>query len=282
MTATLLALAAALAAAATDPSLDERPAAEDAPRVLVHAALPKRTRCASCHTEGSWKGGRFNHEKTRFSLKGAHATVACRSCHPVSFEEAPPRTCKGCHRDPHTGALGQRCTACHEETSWRTSFNADAHQKTNFPLNGRHAAIPCQECHFDQRDRAFSRATVSCATCHQKDYDRAALTSLDHVAMGFSTDCKTCHSEARWALARFPGHDACFPISSGAHASIKCLDCHTSLRGVTASGACNTGTAACTSCHTHSCSRSDQRHAGVAGYQCKDLKCYQCHFAGRN
>lgn len=286
MIATLFALAAALAAAAPAPAPsppeaeERRPAPEDAPRALIHAAPAKPTRCARCHTESSWRGARFNHEKTRFSLKGAHATVSCRACHPQSYEAAPPRTCKGCHRDPHTGALGQRCTACHEETSWRTSFNADAHQRSNFPLTGRHAAIPCQECHADQRDRAFSRATVSCATCHQKDYDRAALTSIDHAAMAFSTDCKTCHSSARWALARFAAHEACFPITSGPHASIKCLSCHTTLRVAVSANACATDTAACTGCHTHACARTDPRHREVSGYQCKDRRCYECHRSG--
>ena len=276
-----IALAAALAAAAPSDPPDAGRAeslTSDVPRSLsAHAKAEKPTRCGLCHTADSWKGARFNHQKTGFKLQGAHAQVSCRDCHAQGFEEAPPRTCKGCHRDPHTGALGQRCVACHEETSWRTSFSADAHQRTNFPLSGRHAAIPCQECHFDQRDRAFSRATVTCVTCHQKDYDRAALTSLDHAAMGFSTDCKACHSPARWRLARFAGHDRCFSLSGGHHASIRCLDCHTSLRGVGGAGACSTNTAACTNCHTHSCARTDGRHAGVPGYQCKDRKCYECH-----
>lgn len=286
MIGTLLALAAVLAAAAPPAGPAEDRLAQDAPRALVHRMPAKQTRCAACHTEKGWRGARFNHDKTRFSLKGAHAAVSCRACHPESFEQALPRTCKGCHRDPHTGSLGQRCSACHEETSWRTSFNADAHQKTNFPLSGRHAAMPCEECHFDQRDRAFTRATVSCAACHQKDYERAALTSLNHAAMCFSTDCKTCHSAVRWALARYPAHDACFPITSGDHASIPCLSCHTTLTGAAGGGTCNTNTAvltcstntaACTGCHEHTCARTDPRHSEVQGYQCKDRKCYECH-----
>jgi len=271
---------AALAAATPAPDAGETPPLPaDAPRALsIHPVLGKKpTRCAACHTPESWKGARFDHEKTRFSLAGAHAGVSCRACHAQGFEEAPPRTCKGCHRDPHIGALGQRCAGCHEETSWRTSFGPDAHQRTNFPLSGRHAAIPCQECHADQRDRGFSRATVSCASCHQKDYDRAALTSFDHAAMGFSTDCRSCHTASRWALARFGSHDACFALSGGPHAGIKCLDCHSALRSAPPVGACNTNTAACTRCHEHACSRADPHHAEVPGYQCKDRKCYECH-----
>ncbi|MFC2103399.1 cytochrome C [Bacteroidota bacterium] len=40
--------------------------------------------CVRCHTFNNWKPDRFDHELTRFSLKGAHKNLNCFSCHPVS------------------------------------------------------------------------------------------------------------------------------------------------------------------------------------------------------
>jgi hypothetical protein len=49
---------------------------------------------------------------------------------------------------------------------------------------------------------------------------------------------------------------------------------------VNAQSMCATGTAACTTCHEHECSRLDGLHRnrpGAEGYQCKDGKCRDCH-----
>jgi hypothetical protein len=187
------------------------------------------------------------------------------------------RECSACHRDAHAGEFGQRCEGCHDFNGWAALFTADAHRRTNFPLSGRHALLPCQECHGDMRGPQFGRKTVECITCHQRDYDRTALSSLDHAALGFSTDCRQCHAPWSFTNARFPGHDTCFGISGGTHAGIACLRCHSSLANITLTGACNTQTAACSGCHEHTCSRTDSVHREVPGYQCKDRKCYECH-----
>ena len=77
--------------------------------------------------------------------------------------------------------------------------------------------------------------------------------------------------------ARYPEHDACFELSGGPHAAMRCGSCHASVTHLVASGACMTNNATCTGCHEHSCARTDRRHAQVPGYQCKDRKCYECH-----
>ena len=246
-----------------------------APR--AEAGHPK-TKCELCHTPSGWHDAHFPHERTGFPLLGAHGGVACQACHTQGFEAPLPRQCSGCHRDAHAGEFGQRCEGCHESTRWAApGFNADAHRRTNFPLVGRHAVLPCTECHVDQRGPVFSRKTVECIGCHQQDFERTRLVSVDHVALGFGTDCRQCHTPWRFQGARFPGHDACFQLSRGEHANIPCQRCHTSLAGLSATGACATRTAACSGCHEHSCSRTDARHENVPGYQCKDVKCYECH-----
>lgn len=64
------------------------------------------TPCADCHNTAKWKPSLFNHEKTAFSLKGAHMNVRCGACHrlmkdfegkQVLFYKPTPKDCKDCH-----------------------------------------------------------------------------------------------------------------------------------------------------------------------------------------
>jgi hypothetical protein len=242
------------------------------------------TNCAACHVETGWSKARFNHDETGYPLRGAHAKVTCEGCHPHDFRTAVSQICSGCHRDRHAGEFGLHCEGCHNETRWsETLFGPDAHRSTSFPLTGKHAVIPCRECHGDMRDRTFSQTALACVACHQKDYLNAGLTSLDHVASHFSRDCQACHNTWSYFPARFDAHDACFPLSAGPHAPIRCAQCHT-LRSaglvVTVPPTCSTGSYTCTSCHDHACARSDAQHPTqvVPGYVCADLKCQQCHY----
>ena len=235
------------------------------------------TRCEVCHSAtASWTSVTFDHSRTGFPLVGRHEGVACIACHTSQDFKAPlPKACNACHRDVHEGELGTRCASCHDARSWQSRFTADAHRRTNFPLTGRHAVMPCEECHLDTRDRSFVRASVECFTCHRADYARAAFTSIDHLAAGFSTRCDECHSSATFRGARFAAHDACFQLSVGPHAGIQCLECHTTRPAGMVTGACSSNTASCTRCHT--CANMQPRHAQVSGFQCKDRKCYECH-----
>jgi hypothetical protein len=274
VTATSLLLAAALAAAppSAGPSADLRAAPPP------HAPLPSDTRCGACHTEEGWTVVRFAHGRTGFPLEGRHEKIGCRSCHPAGFAAPVSGACASCHRDVHAGELGGRCGSCHDAASWASRFGADAHRRTNFPLSGRHAFIPCEECHANQRDRGFSRATVECGSCHQADLARASLAAFDHSAAaagaGSGAGCRGCHSPWRFSNATFPAHDDCFLLSSGPHAGVRCLSCHTQLRGVPEAG-CSTNTAACSRCHA--CPDTTARHPGVLGFECRERKCYECH-----
>jgi hypothetical protein len=82
--------------------------------------------CGSCHHPTNWRAARFDHDKaTGFSLTGAHARVACASCHqfnrPVPTAATPAtRECGQCHRqrDPHGGRFGTACGDCHTTRSF--------------------------------------------------------------------------------------------------------------------------------------------------------------------
>ncbi|HSM92663.1 MAG TPA: cytochrome c3 family protein [Anaeromyxobacteraceae bacterium] len=230
--------------------LAPRPPGADAPE------HPKaETRCGACHTPDGWDRVTFDHARTGFALEGAHRTAACRGCHPASdFKRAVPRACVACHRDAHAGRLGTRCTHCHDAVAWREpTFGPDAHRRTGFPLDGRHAVLPCEECHGDRRDRSFARPTRRCAACHGPDLARAAVVAFDHVAaFGNADDCRRCHGAWSFSPGYVPGHDACFPIRTGAHAGIKCLRCHTAFPPFPWTGNCADGlaTLACVGCHS--------------------------------
>jgi hypothetical protein len=269
-------LAASLLAGA--PARGEPPPAKPAPRAARRTAREINTDCGACHVESRWSEVRFNHERTGFPLAGVHATLTCQACHAQDFRERIPDTCAGCHRDRHVGELGLHCEGCHDQKSWRaTLFRADGHRGTGFPLTGKHAAIPCQECHGNMRDQVFDQAPKPCVSCHRADFDSAGLKSLDHTAAGFGLDCQGCHSTVKFFPARFAAHDLCFEVSKGPHRPFRCQQCHTSVAGLQLTGTCNTQTTACASCHTHECARSDLVHPNVPGYACVSEKCYQCH-----
>ena len=284
MRAHLLWLALALlgAAPAKAPSAD-------APKKRVLVPHGQRletaeTQCELCHVTASWDDVRFDHDKTGFPLKGKHARVDCRGCHAQSFTTPVPRQCVACHRDAHAGDLGARCEGCHDELSWKSAFDADAHRRTNFPLVGGHAVIPCQECHFESRDRRFARSTVDCAACHQRELMRTFGTAVDHTRLGFAGGCQSCHRASGFRPAVFPGHDGCFNLSQGSHANIACATCHAvGLPAMVMTGTCNTRTAACTTgCHSHDCAAvSARQHQGVMGFQCQDRRCWECHLEQR-
>jgi hypothetical protein len=243
------------------------------------------TRCALCHSTEGWKKVTFSHDRTGFPLTGRHKDVTCAACHPGSdFVKPVPRACAACHRDVHVQRLGQRCDRCHDTGTFKqASFGPEQHRRTALPLTGRHAAIPCEECHGDRRDRTFSRPVVACIGCHQRDYDRTSLDpgKLDHVAAGFATDCRGCHGAWRFYPGSFPAHQACFDIKGAPHGGIGCHACHTGGIPPYIAGqamTCSPVPAAvppadCMKCHGNPAAR----HASVPGYYPSNPRCYECH-----
>ena len=69
--------------------------------------------CARCHGTARFKPANFDHSKTHFPLRDAHAKVACFACHrDPSFKGAPAR-CVDCHAsdDVHRGSRGPDCAS---------------------------------------------------------------------------------------------------------------------------------------------------------------------------
>lgn len=81
----------------------------ETPHGRQFAARPGNGACESCHTVTSFRSAeRFDHERdARFSLKGAHARVACGRCH-----RAPPG--RGAPQPVVYRGVPSACEACHD------------------------------------------------------------------------------------------------------------------------------------------------------------------------
>ncbi len=218
------------------------------------------TNCADCHTERSWKttAGRFDHDRTRFSLRNAHSEklLKCSACHqdPRSFRNTP-LDCYSCHKknDKHEGQLGRRCEQCHNDNSWKVEkFD---HSLTRFPLTGRHLTVTCKNCHPTTR---FKEASRDCYACHK---------TVDKHQLKFGVRCETCHNARGWPIWEFD-HDKRTPFRlDGAHRKVACERCHQQV-APQGRNVAPTGTN-CSACH-----RGDDAHDGQFG-----MRCEQCHVA---
>jgi hypothetical protein len=194
-----------------------------------HASAGFPTECQTCHTTATWSGATFDHNAfTGFPLTGAHATVACSSCHVNGQFAGTPSTCVGCHlqdyngtTDPNHAAAGfpTTCQSCHTTASW-TSASFDHNTMTSFPLNGAHVSVACTTCHVNGQ---FAGTPSTCVGCHLQDYN--GTTDPNHAAAGFPTTCQTCHMTTSWSGATFDHSTTGFPLT-GAHVSVACNTCH--------------------------------------------------------
>jgi len=208
-------------------------------------------KCESCHGDSKWKPARFNHDRTKFPLRGGHVKVKCEGCHTGSALDSKLATdCASCHKknDPHKGRLGSRCEQCHQDSGWRKTAAFD-HELTRFPLIGRHAVVPCEECH---RSASYKGTPLACASCHKDQHHQGRL----------GKDCALCHNPNGWARWRFD-HDAQtkYPLT-GAHRGLDCHTCHTAknVEKITLQSGC------------YGCHRSDDVHQGSFGRACE-----RCH-----
>ncbi len=210
------------------------------------------TDCAKCHDAVDWKPGFFDHDHTTFPLVGKHVNTPCKSCHvePAGSVRLPGE-CVDCHRkdDAHKGGDGPECAQCHTAFGWKeTTFN---HDRTTFPLRGKHVTTPCTSCHVQPpREKKIA---ADCFSCHGKD---------DKHAGQLGPRCESCHDEVGWKHAvRFDHGLAPFPLL-GKHATTACADCHKTPRFKDASTSCG-------DCHA-----KDDIHKGSLG-----VNCAACHNA---
>ena len=214
--------------------------------------------CHGCHSEHHGRTAdivklspeQFDHEATDFPLRGAHASLACTSCHTAQKPYRKTATdCFECHKkeEPHEGKLGRDCRSCHSDTSWRR-IHFD-HDKTAFPLRDKHVDVPCVGCHLGNH---YKGTPKECVSCHAPD-------DVHRGERGVK--CGSCHSTSGWKTSKFDHKKETGFALEGAHAGIDCQDCHRSgnLQEKIPKN--------CFGCH-----QAQDSHAGRFGTQCD-----QCH-----
>jgi hypothetical protein len=230
--------------------------------------------CLACHPTGEADGA-FDHNSTMFPLTGAHNAVDCFSCHTNGFE-GTPTDCQACHTqdfnqavNPNHAALGfsMECATCHTTEPGWSPATLDNHNEY-YVLSGAHAAIAnqCASCHNGD----YTNTPNTCAGCHQQDFNQT--TDPNHLALQFSTDCATCHSESAWVPSTFDHDNQYFPIYSGEHEGEwdQCIDCHTTPG--------NYAIFTCLTCHSNP--ETNEEHNGVNGYLYNSTACLACHPTG--
>jgi hypothetical protein len=192
--------------------------------------------CSSCHTEQAWKPvPGFDHARTSWPLTGRHAPVACERCHTARrpdastpgasyrvFRAVAGRDCTSCHQDAHAGRLGTSCSTCHTTAGWRsTSTPKDFdHQRTAYPLTGRHATVACDRCHRPGRPLRLKHD--ACTDCHADAHAGQLARRAD------GGRCESCHDVSGFRPARYSPEDhakSSFPLK-GAHLAVACDQCH--------------------------------------------------------
>jgi hypothetical protein len=258
--------------------------------------------CDLCHHPDSWEVSpqdvKFDHAATAFPLEGRHRNASCRSCHNDLNFSSTGTECASCHQDVHKGDYGIACSRCHSPAGWNDLDIARRnHDRTRLPLTGPHRQLACEVCH---RDGQFAGTAVACKSCH---LDKWTATSAPvHRAVGFGTDCESCHTPNLSWLDQHFAHTPNFPLSGG-HKVFRCEICHTngSYTGLSAdcfschSAAYNEASNPthiqagfghdCRTCHTidgWSPSLFDHAHSGfpLTGDH-KLIRCESCHAGGR-
>ena len=222
--------------------------------------------CGKCHSTSKFTARKpFDHNITRFVLKGLHLEVKCVECHEPTtktfnhpphhkkgryiFEDLLIRNCETCHKDVHNGRFGKQCTACHTEEGWDKT--AGFHK--NFQLVGVHKTLECSQCHEDRRE--LSGMGQDCRQCHTKD----------DVHRGQLTECASCHNQQFWTVQRFQHSVTQFPLR-GAHRLLSCDSCHVG-------GVYQGKSPECASCHRDAADQVVMPNHKLPGFE----QCADCH-----
>jgi hypothetical protein len=225
--------------------------------------------CQNCHTANGWKPIRavpeFDHNQTRYPLRGMHTGVACIQCHVKMVFSNVGQRCQDCHADIHKRQLGANCEQCHTVRGWTVAIKDVQQHNNRFPLTGAHAAVDCDACHKGGANSKFQTMSTACFSCHQSDFQNTS--NPNHVTAKFSTTCEGCHTTDNWLNAKFD-HSMTGFLLTGGHADPprQCVDCHVNNNY-------NLTSSACFSCHQKdfTSATTPVPHAGFP------TTCEQCH-----
>ncbi|HEX7344799.1 MAG TPA: hypothetical protein VF398_11070 [bacterium] len=207
-------------------------------------------RCLDCHTYKAWAPAEnFVHDRARYKLTGKHNETGCPKCHPSQPRPAPLpagflvkkagqdscaqyqglafENCSDCHKDTHQGRLGSNCVGCHTTDGFRMGMAGQAfdHNRTDYPLQGRHAQVECKRCHRSgimTEPLAFGK----CQDCHADVHLNQFTQRRDGVA------CEGCHTVEGFSPATYTldSHQQCVYPLTGSHLAVPCNQCHVPVK----------------------------------------------------
>lgn len=207
--------------------------------------------CAKCHNTTDFKTVNetgFDHNRTRYPLKGQHSGMACAKCHdPKLAWGAKPKfgACTDCHADAHAGkaTLGGKptdCASCHEVKGFHPStFSVAQHQTTAYPLEGSHASAECSLCHGRQPTTMVATLGTArvqmrpkheiCTDCHG-DPHRGRFSAGG--ARPRNEGCVGCHGMQHFSPSQLDvaAHAKAPYALDGAHRAVPCAQCHVELK----------------------------------------------------
>jgi len=188
--------------------------------------------CNNCHGFDKFKpADKFDHNRSLFPLAGKHALVECGKCHKTvtkdgrefrEFKGIVFNSCASCHADVHKGQFGLDCRQCHNEESFHIVKGMDHfdHNKTGYPLLGRHQAVDCKKCHkTNLTDPLKYNLCMDCHADYHNDQFKRETSK---------PDCSQCHSTSGFSGSSFTieQHNAGQFKLEGAHLATPCFACH--------------------------------------------------------
>lgn len=224
--------------------------------------------CAMCHTtEPGWSPATFPIHDNFFVINGAHTPLDCNQCHTNGYNNTPT-TCVGCHiadynasvdPDHQASNFPNDCAMCHTTNPGWSPATFPIHNDF-FVIDGAHTPLDCNQCHTS----GYSNTPGTCVGCHNSDFTTAS--NPNHVSLGLSNDCITCHTTAPgWNPALFPVHNDFYQIS-GAHTSLDCADCH--------NGNYNNTPNTCFGCHANNYNNTNNPNHQQVNFS---TNCTTCH-----
>lgn len=184
--------------------------------------------CQNCHTFSGWKPIRsipeFDHNQTRYPLRGMHQKVMCTECHTKPVFTNVGTKCADCHADIHRRQFGANCEQCHSVKGWQVSVQQIQQHQNRFPLLGAHAALDCDSCHKSAAVGQFQGLSTQCYSCHARDFQKT--TGPSHVTASFPTSCEQCHNLDNWFGVNFDHLKYTGFALTGMHATLDCVACH--------------------------------------------------------
>ncbi|MGB7845591.1 MAG: hypothetical protein WBL63_08255 [Candidatus Acidiferrum sp.] len=234
--------------------------------------------CENCHTAAGWRPIRavpeFDHNKTKYPLRGMHEKVECVACHVKPVFTNVGKNCADCHADVHRRQMGSNCEQCHTVNGWNIAVQQVKDHQNRFPLLGAHAAVQCEECHKQAATGIFLGLSTQCDSCHLKDWQRTTNPPHPNAGPAFASAlCQGCHNFDSWLGAKFDHSTTGFLLTNG-HANLACTACHinNNYNLQIAPTACGTS-----GCHLSTWQQTNNPVHSTAGPTFAAANCYNCH-----